>query len=146
VWSMRYQTLLDVCVCVPELMRVMHAAMSGQITRECGSLLALGTLPADARVANFVLDWAESMAACNLRADQIRLHMSRAEIGNYLGMTLETVSRALSRLAQSGLIHFIEKGRRELAIPSLQALGDFIEKAVQSMQAPDSRPARVLVE
>ncbi len=131
VWSVRYADLIEACATSPELMRTVHAAMSCQIRRECGSLLALGTLPADARVANFVLDWAESLAARDLRTDQISLHMSRAEIGNYLGMTLETVSRALGRLAQRGLIRFDEKGRRELTIPSLQGLSDFIHQAVE---------------
>ncbi len=139
VWSVRYADLIEACAASPDLMRTVHAAMSCQIRRECGSLLALGTLPADARVANFVLDWAESLAARDLRTDQISLHMSRAEIGNYLGMTLETVSRALGRLAQRGLIRFDEKGRRELAIPSLQGLSDFIQRAVEpatSLSAP----------
>jgi CRP/FNR family transcriptional regulator, anaerobic regulatory protein len=126
VWTLRYDALLQACARQPQLMRVLHAAMGHQITRECDSLLSLGTLPADARVANFLNDWAESLAARDLRTDQIRVHMSRAEIGNYLGMTLETVSRALRRLSDAGLIRFDEKGRRDISIPSLQALRDVI--------------------
>jgi CRP/FNR family transcriptional regulator, anaerobic regulatory protein len=126
VWTVRYDALLQACARQPELMRVLHAAMSMQIARECDSLLSLGTLPADARVANFINDWAESLAARDLRTDHIRLHMSRAEIGNYLGMTLETVSRALRRLADAGVIRFDEKGRRDISIPSLQALREVI--------------------
>lgn len=127
VWSMRYDALLLACAQQPELMRALHTAMSLQISRECNSLLSLGTLPADARVANFINDWAQSLAARDLRTDQIRLHMSRAEIGNYLGMTLETVSRALRRLADQGVIRFDEKGRRDISIPSLAALRTLIE-------------------
>jgi CRP/FNR family transcriptional regulator len=52
--------------------------------------------------------------------------MTRAEMGNYLGMRLESVSRALSRLARCGVIEFNEKGRRDISIPSLSALSDFI--------------------
>jgi CRP/FNR family transcriptional regulator, anaerobic regulatory protein len=126
VWSLRYDALLQAGAQQPQLMRMMHAAMSMQISRECDSLLSLGTLPADARVANFINDWAASLAARDLRTDQIRLHMSRAEIGNYLGMTLETVSRALRRLADAGVIRFDERGRRDISIPSLQALRDVI--------------------
>ena len=44
--------------------------------------------------------WVDSLARRGLRCDQITLRMTRAEIGNYLGMTLETVSRAFSRLAR----------------------------------------------
>jgi CRP/FNR family transcriptional regulator, anaerobic regulatory protein len=126
VWTVRYDALLQAGAMQPQLMRILHMAMSQQISRECDSLLSLGTLPADARVANFINDWAESLAARDLRTDQIRLHMSRAEIGNYLGMTLETVSRALRRLADSGLIRFDEKGRRDISIPSLHALRQLI--------------------
>ena len=143
VWSMRYDTLLQAGIAEPALMRVLHAAMSQQISRECDSLLNLGTLPADARVANFIHDWAESLAARGLRTDPIRLHMSRAEIGNYLGITLETVSRAISRLAESGVIRFEEKGRRDINIPSLAALRELIRCA------PDHegcRPARAPVQ
>jgi CRP/FNR family transcriptional regulator, anaerobic regulatory protein len=131
VWSVRYADLLTASAAEPELMRLMHAAMSRQIARGCDSLLSLGTLPADARVADFIKDWAQALAARGLRTDQITLHMTRAEIGNYLGMTLETVSRALRRLAQCGVIRFDEKGRRDLSIPSLDALDGFIRSALE---------------
>ena len=131
VWSVRYADVLTACAGSPELMRLMHAAMSHQIARGCDSLLSLGTLPADARVADFIKDWAQSLASRGLRTDQITLHMTRAEIGNYLGMTLETVSRALRRLAQCGVIRFDEKGRRDLTIPSLSALDGFIRNALE---------------
>jgi CRP/FNR family transcriptional regulator len=58
------------------------------------------------------------------------MRMTRAEIGNYLGVTLETVSRALSRLDRSGLIRFLDRGRRELRIPDLGALGEFVQRNV----------------
>jgi CRP/FNR family transcriptional regulator len=122
VWSVRYADLLQACTRTPELMQAVHAAMSGQITRECETLLSMGTLPADARVANFLKNWAESLAARGQRTDQIMLHLTRAEIGNHLGMTLETVSRVLARLARRGVIGFDERDRRAIAIPSLDAL------------------------
>ena len=131
VWSVRYADVLAASTGSPELMRLMHAAMSRQISRGSDSLLSLGTLPADARVADFIKDWAESLALRGLRTDQITLHMTRAEIGNYLGMTLETVSRALRRLAQCGVIRFDEKGRRDLTIPCLRALDGFIRSALE---------------
>ena len=141
VWTLRYGDLLDACAQLPELMRLVHAAMSRQIGRECDSLLALGTLPADARVANFLADWAAALAERGLRTDQITLHMTRAEIGNYLGMTLETVSRSLRRLAQCGTIRFDEKGRRDIAIPSMDELQVFIRSAIDNASgtAPASR-------
>ncbi len=131
VWGMRYADVLTASVNAPDLMRLVHAAMSRQIGRGSDSLLSLGTLPADARVADFIKDWAQSLAARGLRTDQITLHMTRAEIGNYLGMTLETVSRALRRLAQCGVIRFDEKGRRDLTIPNLAALDEFVRGVLE---------------
>ena len=58
------------------------------------------------------------------------LRMTRAEIGNYLGMTLETVSRALSRLARGQLIEFAEKGRRDIRIPQVEALAQFVQRSL----------------
>ena len=130
VWAVAYADVLAASMRSPDLARLLHAAMSRQIGRGSDCLVALGTLPADARVADFIKDWAESLAARELRTDQITLHMSRAEIGNYLGMTLETVSRALRRLALCGVIRFDEKGRRDLTIPSLAALDTFIRGAL----------------
>ncbi|MEO6031407.1 MAG: helix-turn-helix domain-containing protein, partial [Burkholderiaceae bacterium] len=91
---------------------------------------ALCTLPADARVADFLRYWAESLAQRGLRNDQITLRMTRAEIGNYLGMTLETVSRALSRLARGDLIRFSERGRRDIEIPEVAALAAYIQRSL----------------
>lgn len=130
VWSLRYMALLEAAARVPALLHTLCTAMSGQLARERDGRLALSTLPADARVANFLRVWAESLAERGLRTDQITLGMTRAEIGKHLGMTLETVSRAFSRLARSGLIRFDEKGRRRIAVPSIAALVDYVQRAV----------------
>ena len=126
VWAIRYDTLLAACTAQPALLTVLHEAMSREIARDRDSLMAVCTLPADARVAEFLRYWAESLARRGLRTDQITLRMTRAEIGNYLGMTLETVSRALSKLARQQLIVFAEKGRRDLNIPDVDALAAFV--------------------
>jgi CRP/FNR family transcriptional regulator len=127
VWSFRYDALLAACAGQPGLLKALHEAMSREITRDRDSLMSVCTLPADARVADFLRNWAESLAQRGLRNDQITLRMTRAEIGNYLGMTLETVSRALSRLARCQLIEFAEKGRRDIRIPQVGALADFVQ-------------------
>jgi CRP/FNR family transcriptional regulator len=130
VWSFRYDTLLEACAAKPALLQVLHEAMSREIARDRDSMMSLCTLPADARVADFLRNWAEALAERGLRTDQITLRMTRAEIGNYLGMTLETVSRALSRLARTDVIRFAEKGRREIQIPRVDALERFIQGCV----------------
>ena len=130
VWLLRYDTVLSVCARQPELMKLLLSAMSRETARERDSLMSVCTLSADARVADFLRYWAESLARRGLRTDQITLRMTRAEIGNYLGMTLETVSRALSRLARQGLIHFVAKGRRDIQIPQVAALAEFVQRSL----------------
>lgn len=128
VWAVRYDSLLQACAEHPALMAIVHEAMSNEILRDRDSLMSICTLPADARVATFLHYWADALAVRGLRADQFSLRLTRAEIGNYLGLTLETVSRVLSRLARAELIAFNEKSRRDICIPDFHALAAYVER------------------
>jgi len=130
VWTIRYDALLAACSKQPALLTALHEAMSREIARDRDSLMSVCTLPADARVADFLRYWADSLAKRGLRTDQITLRMTRAEIGNYLGMTLESVSRALSKLARGNVIAFAEKGRRDVQIPDVRALSAFVQQCL----------------
>ena len=130
IWVLRYERVLAACMGRPELLALLHQAMSREIARDRDALMSVCTLSADARVADFLRYWAESLARRGLRTDQITLRMTRAEIGNYLGLTLESVSRSLSRLAHAKLIGFTEKGRRDLRIPDVAALSAFVQRCV----------------
>ena len=130
VWTIRYDALLAACVQHHALLTVLHEAMSREIARDRDSLMSVCTLSADARVADFLRTWAESLSQRGLRTDQITLRLTRAEIGNYLGLTLETVSRAMSKLAREQLIVFADKGRRDLFIPDLAALSDYVQRCL----------------
>jgi CRP/FNR family transcriptional regulator len=136
VWSLRYDALLAACAEHPSLLALLHVEMSRVIGRDRDALLALTTLTADGRVAEFLRLMADSFERRGLRSDQITLRMTRAEIGNYLGLTLESVSRALSRLARAQLIGFADGARREISIPDVGALATFIgqETATATMQ------------
>ncbi len=136
VWSIRYEALLAAVPQNPQLLTLLHSAMGLEIERERDSLTSLCTLQADARVADFLHHWAQALAQRGLRTDQITLRMTRAEIGNYLGLTLETVSRAMSRLARYKLISFPEKGRRDIHIPVLEALAAFVQQGLVPASAP----------
>ena len=126
IWALRYDQLLAACAAHPPLMALLHAEMSRVISRDRDSLMAMTTLSADARVAEFLRLMADTLAQRGLRTDQITLRMTRAEIGNYLGMTLESVSRALSRLARQHLIGFADGARREITLPDVDALAAFV--------------------
>jgi len=130
VWAVRYEALLEAGLAHRGLLTALHQAMSREISGERCALMSVCTLSGDARVADFLHGWAVSLGRRGLRTDQITLRLTRAEIGNHLGLTLESVSRALSRLAQAGLIGFAGKGRRELCIPDLAALAAFVQRSL----------------
>lgn len=138
VWAIRYETLIAACAAQASLLTLLHEAMSREIAHDRASLMSVCTLPADARVADFLRSWAESLAQRGLRTDHFTLRMSRAEIGNYLGLTLETVSRALSKLARDKVIAFTEKGRRDVHIPDVMALSAFVQRCLAP--APAASP------
>ena len=131
VWTLDYDTLQRASTTEPMVLRVLLAAMSEQLEVSRNAMLSMGTLAADARVADFLLWWAQALAERGMRTDQINVHMTRADMGHYLGLTLESVSRALSRLARCGVIEFHEKGRRDISIPKLERLRDFIQNSAE---------------
>lgn len=128
IWVLSYAGLLQASVACPALLQELHAAMSRAIVRDRDALMSVCTLPAVARVADFLLHWAGSLAERGMRTDQITLRMTRAEIGNHLGMTLESVSRALACLARHRVIGFLAPGRREVHIPDVAVLSAFVQR------------------
>ena len=128
IWVIRYENLLKASASQPSLMRLVLAAICAQLAHNREATMSMGTLRADARVADFLLQWAHALSERGMRTDQIDIHMSRAEMGNYLGMRVESVSRALTRLARSGVIEFNERARRDISVPNLAALRSYIQK------------------
>ncbi len=69
----------------------------------------MGTLPAEARVAKFLLSISQKFRAMGYSDRSFHLRMTREDIGSYLGLTLETVSRTLSGFARCGFIRVDQK-------------------------------------
>ncbi len=88
----------------PELDNVMYDVMSRELVREQVMIGMLGALSAEARVARFLVALAERFAQMGYSSKLFNLRMTRHEIGSYLGLTLETVSRTLSAFNEIGLI------------------------------------------
>jgi CRP/FNR family transcriptional regulator len=82
----------------------MHRTLSREIGRQRSLMLLLGTMRADQRLAAFLLDLSQRYQARGYSSSEFVLRMTREEIGSYLGLKLETISRLLSRLQQEGLI------------------------------------------
>ncbi len=87
----------------------------------------LSTQSAEARVARFLRTWADAQSDRGQDANSITLRMSRAEIGNFLGLTVETISRALARLARRDLIRFDAKCRRTIHLRGIGPEGEIDE-------------------
>ncbi|MFC5511878.1 fumarate/nitrate reduction transcriptional regulator Fnr [Massilia jejuensis] len=98
---------------VPALLRHFHRIMSQEITREQNVMLLLGNMRAEQRFAVFLVNLSVRYAARGYSPNAFGLRMSREDIGNYLGLTIESVSRLLSRFKKQG---WIEVDRREVRL------------------------------
>lgn len=125
IWSLRYADLLAASEREPAVLSPVLEAMSHRICRDHELMRALEKLPADIRVADFLHGWAGLLAERGLRTDSIILPLTRTEIGSYLGLTLESVSRAFSKLERADVIRIDSRYRRNIEIPKLSALSGF---------------------
>ena len=89
---------------IPALHHQFHRILSKEISQSQQHMLALGSMRAEERLANFLLNMSDRLAARGYSPHEFILRMSREDIGSYLGMKIETVSRLLSRFSESGLI------------------------------------------
>lgn len=95
---------------VPNLLRHFHRIMSQEITREQNVMLLLGNMRAEQRFAVFLVNLAARYAARGYSSTQFQLRMSREDIGNYLGLTIESISRLLARFKKLGLLQVEKRG------------------------------------
>ncbi len=96
-----------------------HKIMSREIVRDHGVMLLLGSMRAEERLAAFLLNLVQRLHARGFSQSELILRMTREEIGSYLGMKLETVSRTFSRFMDEGII---EVKQRYVQIKDTQAL------------------------
>ena len=104
---------------VNALQHHVHKIMSREIVREHGVMLLLGSMRAEERLAAFLLNLVQRLQARGFSKSEFVLRMTREEIGSYLGMKLETVSRAFSKFSEDGVI---EVNQRHIQIRDAQAL------------------------
>ena len=97
-----------------------HKVMSREIVREHGVMLLLGTMRAEERLATFLLNLSQRFTARGYSPSEFNLRMTREEIGSYLGLKLETVSRAFSRFQEDGLISVQQKHIHILDVDGLR--------------------------
>lgn len=114
-----FSSIEEICHSVPELQNQMFRLMSRELTHENELLLTIGKKNAEERLATFLITLSGRFHRLGYSACQFRLSMSRQEIANYLGLTIETVSRLMSKFQREDLI---QVNRKEVSILNMEVL------------------------
>ncbi|TXH87084.1 MAG: fumarate/nitrate reduction transcriptional regulator Fnr [Rhodoferax sp.] len=123
VCVMPFSRIEDLSREVTSLQRHVHKIMSREIVRENGVLMLLGSMRAEERLATFLLNLVQRLHARGFSQSELVLRMTREEIGSYLGLKLETVSRTFSKFSEDGII---EVKQRHVRILNTAALKDIV--------------------
>jgi CRP/FNR family transcriptional regulator len=102
--------------------RVMARTLASKAERSRDHMVMLGTMHAEQRLATFLLDLSERYGRLGYSRSEFMFRMTRYDMGSYLGLELETVSRALSHLQRQGLIQLQGKSIALLDLPTLWQL------------------------
>ncbi|MCS4291887.1 CRP/FNR family transcriptional regulator [Comamonas sp. BIGb0152] len=122
VCVMPYSSLEELSREVTALQHHVHKVMSREIVREHGVMLLLGSMRAEERLAAFLLNLVQRLHARGFSQHELILRMTREEIGSYLGLKLETVSRTFSKFAEENIIEVKQRHVRILDTDKLQGL------------------------
>ena len=107
---------------IPTLLHHFHRMMSQEITREQSVMLLLGNMRAEQRFAAFLVNLSSRYATRGYSSSQFQLRMSREEIGNYLSLTVESISRLINKFKKNTLIKVHNRDIDLLNIVSLKAM------------------------
>ncbi|MEO5669453.1 MAG: fumarate/nitrate reduction transcriptional regulator Fnr [Ramlibacter sp.] len=107
---------------VNALQHHVHRIMSREIVREHGVMLLLGSMRAEERLAAFLLNLVQRLHVRGFSRSELVLRMTREEIGSYLGLKLETVSRTFSKFSEDGIVEVRQRHVRILNPDALKAL------------------------
>ena len=124
VCEMPYESLEDMCHTLPGLNRQMMRVVSKEIGSDQGMLLLLGKRTAEERLAAFLLSLSTRYHSRGLSASEFNLPMSRQDIGNYLGLAIETVSRLFANFQKHKLLTV---NRRQIVLCDLPRLRAMVE-------------------
>lgn len=123
VCEMPYDRIEELSREVPALQKHVHKIMSREIVRDHGVMLLLGSMRAEERLAAFLLNLVQRLHTRGFSRTELVLRMTREEIGSYLGLKLETVSRTFSKFAEEGTI---KVRHRHVRIVDIEALRNIV--------------------
>ena len=107
---------------VPALQRHLHSVLSREIVRDHGVMMLLGSMRAEERLATFLLNLSRRFTRRGYSASDFHLRMTREDLGSYLGLKLETVSRLFSKFQEDGLLEVNQKHVRIRNSEALEGL------------------------
>ena len=122
VCVMPYSLIESMAHDYPQLQRHLHAVLSREIVRDHGVMMLLGSMRAEERLAAFLTNLSKRFLRRGYSQSDFHLRMTREEIGSYLGLKLETVSRLFSQFQKDGLIAVEQKHVRILNIAGLERM------------------------
>jgi CRP/FNR family transcriptional regulator len=122
VCEIPFQALEELASHVPGLQHQLFRIMSREIVRDEQLLMMLGRMNAEERLASCLLSFARRQKRSSGPASELHLTMSRQDLGDYLGLALETVSRLFSRFQDEGLIAVQGRNVNLLDVTRLQGL------------------------
>lgn len=122
VCIIRFSEFENLASQIPSLQHQFHRILSRELTQDQRHLLSLGTLRAEERLAGFLINLSQRYAARGYECTEFDLKMSREDIGSYLGIQIETVSRMLSRFTESGLLQIKQRHVKLIDIEGLYQL------------------------
>jgi CRP/FNR family transcriptional regulator len=138
VCAMPYARINALAREMPVLQTHLYKLLSHEIVRKQNLMLLLGSMRAEERIAAFLLNLSQHMYMRGFSRSDLVLRMSRREIGSYLGLKLETVSRTFSRLAEQGILEVKQRNVRIRDADGLQALlnAEAQQRGYQPVSAP----------
>ena len=107
---------------IKSLQHHVHKIMSREIVREHGVMLLLGSMRAEERLAAFLLNLVQRLHARGFSQSELVLRMTREEIGSFLGLKLETVSRTFSKFVDEGIVEVKQRYVRILDTNALRQI------------------------
>jgi len=122
VCEIPFTTMDELSDRMPKLRTQINRLMSNEISEDQSMMMLLNKKSADERLASFLVSLSDRFGERNLSRNSFRLTMTRSEIGNYLGLTVETVSRIFSKFQKSEYIKVDGKLIEILNIDSLRNL------------------------
>ncbi len=134
VCEMPYEGLEGLCKTLPGLNRQILRVAAREISADQQMLMQLGKRTAEERLASFLLSLSSRFNQRGLSATEFNLPMSRQDIGNYLGLAIETVSRLFAHFQEQGVLHV---NRKQITILDLARLKAMVEGCVGWRPQPE---------